>query len=80
MIAARSVRIPARWHDGKQERIDNALFRLGPGPCGLTVTELLVSIDRDFVRLVQHHKDAPAKNFFYRTSDLVGRIEIEVAK
>jgi hypothetical protein len=80
MISARSVRIPARWHDGQRSRADSALFQLGPGPCGLTVTELLVSIDGDFVRLVQHHDGAPTKNFFYRTSDLVGRVEIEVAE
>jgi len=72
-----SVRIPSRWYQDGRWRYDNAVFKLGLGPCGRTVMVLECVISHDMVRLNQACSDGSVKSFTYPIGLVTGRVEIE---
>jgi hypothetical protein len=73
------VIIPSKWgglYD--TEKAGEALFRLGPGPCGKVVSKLAVTWHGAPDRLVvrQDYTDGPSKDFIYLVKDLTGRVEV----
>lgn len=77
MTPAATIRFPAAFWSGHY-RTEVSEFKLGPGPCGLTVTALLFQVDDGALTIVQHHaEDVPAKRFVYPLATIAGRVEIE---
>ncbi|WP_375292286.1 hypothetical protein [Sphingomonas melonis] len=72
-----SIRIPSRFHQPKGWRYEVAVFSLGPGPCGLTVTRLRARMEPQALVIRQEHREAPPKTFVYPLDQLTGRVEIE---
>ena len=75
-----ALRFVARWTDGAtgDDRIEQAHFRLGLGPCGKTVIELWPWVnDQGDLQLTQVHDDGTSKVFHYQREDILGRIEME---
>jgi hypothetical protein len=85
-----SVRFAAKWtepHPDRRfdlmpqacERVAQAEFFLGRGPCGKTVTKLsaVYSRGQENFQVEQDHDDGTSKVFIYRREDILGRIEIE---
>ncbi len=73
MIPISKIIVPARWADGSGK----AIFQLGLGPCGKEVTRLEINFGSQFIELFQYCLDGEYKVFYYRISDLIGRVEIE---
>lgn len=78
-----SVKFPSRWRSKYDlEGTGIAEFKLGPGPCGLTVTRIFAwwSANGSLFTVRQHCADGyEFKDFTYRASDITGRVEIEYA-
>lgn len=79
------VRVPATWVnndlDGQDEpRCDGvADFILGPGPSGLTITEIYEDWsypNKENFTVTQKCSNGQKKSFTYRREDITGRIEI----
>ena len=77
-----SIKVPAKWvsddyGNGHQPRDGHAIFELGEGPCGLTVTSMYGdwSCDRRNFTVKQYCSDGSSKLFHYRREDITGRIE-----
>ena len=71
------IRIPARWPN--DERTDNyavAVFGLGLGPCGKTVTKLEYDLIEEQFFVVVQYCESEKKSFFYPIQTLTGRVEI----
>lgn len=72
------VRFPASWRDGAGgQHCGLADFRLGKGPCGLTVDTLSVRLAEGCLTIEQTHVDGPPKTFIYPLDQLTGRVEVE---
>ena len=74
------IRIPARFQvdDRSQERIEQADFKLGVGPCGKEVTK--IAADQNvpgYFCVSQTHRDGSIKAFLYPVATLTGRVELE---
>lgn len=54
-----------------------AVFILGPGPCGKVVDRLDVFYRAHDILIVQYHTDGTHKEFAYQRKDVLGRITIE---
>lgn len=54
-----------------------AVFVLGPGPCGKTVDGLNVHYHEHDIVIVQYHDDGTFKEFVYQRKDVLGRLTIE---
>lgn len=54
-----------------------AMFVLGPGPCGKTVDKLDVRLEAHDIIIVQYHSDGTLKEFPYQRKDVLGRLTIE---
>lgn len=54
-----------------------AVFVLGPGPCGKTVDKLDVQFQEHDIVIIQHHDDGTFKEFVYQRKDVLGRMTIE---
>lgn len=54
-----------------------AVFILGPGPCGKTVDGLNVRFEEHDIIIVQYHDDGTFKEFAYQRKDVLGRLTIE---
>ncbi len=72
------VRVPATWHDeyvSVTSRV--ADFRLGEGPCGLTVTQIYCGWTEGGKNFYVKQKcsNGESKTFTYRREDITGRIE-----
>jgi hypothetical protein len=73
------ITVPAAWGPTHTRRAEIAEFKLGPGPCGLTVTSIDAQLSEGCLSIIQLHSDGPAKHFIYPLSQLTGRIEAEMA-
>lgn len=73
------LKIPAKYHNNFGHEIIGlaADFTLGKGPCGKIVTKLDISLDSDWVAVLQVHEDGSTKDFYYHVSQLFGRVEVE---
>lgn len=54
-----------------------AVFVLGPGPCGKTVSQLDVRYQEHDIVIIQYHDDGTLKEFPYQRKDVLGRLTIE---
>jgi hypothetical protein len=73
------ILVPAAWvHEGAP-RNDRAEFKLGKGPCGLSVEKLSYRIKNGCLYILQGHTDSTSKVFVYPLAQLHGRVEIEYA-
>lgn len=54
-----------------------AVFVLGPGPCGKTVDKLDVRYQAHDIVIIQYHDDGTLKEFPYQRKDVLGRLTIE---
>lgn len=54
-----------------------AVFVLGPGPCGKTVDKLDVRFQEYDIVIMQYHDDGTLKEFPYQRKDVLGRLTIE---
>lgn len=54
-----------------------AVFVLGPGPCGKTVDGLNVQYHEHDIVIIQYHDDGTFKEFVYQRKDVLGRLTIE---
>lgn len=54
-----------------------AVFVLGPGPCGKTVDKLDVRFQEHDIVIIQYHDDGTLKEFPYQRKDVLGRLTIE---
>lgn len=54
-----------------------AVFVLGPGPCGKTVDKLDVRYQAHDIVIIQYHDDGTLKEFPYQRKDVRGRLTIE---
>jgi hypothetical protein len=74
------VKFPSRWrskYDTNNTGV--AEFKLGLGPCGLTVTKLRVRWAGTLLVITQYYSRGGSKDFIYRDRDITGRVEIEYA-
>lgn len=72
------ITVPARWTEPSGgARHTPAVFTLGEGPCGLTVTSLDFEIADRCLYIWQRHSDGPDKRFIYPLAQLTGRVEVE---
>jgi hypothetical protein len=71
------IRFPASWSQQGTFRDEVAEFRLGKGPCGLTVTRLDYEVADGCLHILQEHAGHPPKRFVYPLAQLTGRIEAE---
>jgi hypothetical protein len=74
------ITVPAAWGPSSARRAEVAEFKLGLGPCGLTVTKLDSQLTEGCLVITQHHSDSPAKRFVYPLWKLTGRVEAEMAE
>lgn len=51
-------------------------FKLGAGPCGLSVSRLDIQLNPDSVHIGQECSDGTFTEFVYKKSDIIGRIEV----
>jgi hypothetical protein len=73
-----SIRFPASWHDSAGTfRNEIAEFKLGQGPCGLTVSALSYSVADGTLVIEQRHVEGGPKTFIYPLAQLTGRIEVQ---
>lgn len=70
-----AARVPVAATMGYE--VKPALFLLGPGRCGKTVSQLAIEYRAGWVDIVQYHDDGTLKVFAYKRSDIRGRIVIE---
>lgn len=55
----------------------HTIFGLGEGACGKTVSELRVNSSPTEMTIIQFHDDRTKKEFVYKKTDIVGRVEIQ---
>lgn len=72
-----AIKVPAGFTLDGAYRNEVAIFRLGLGPCGLTVRRLRARLDPQALVIRQYHVEAPPKTFVYPLGQLTGRVEIE---
>ena len=75
--------VPMMWGTATMPKVvtaeyeKEAVFVLGPGPCGKTVISLDVRYLKNDIVIVQHHDDGTLKEFVYQRKDVLGRLTIE---
>lgn len=71
-----SIKVPARWRQDGRFVHGVAEFKLGKGPCGLTVSSLSYTIRDGVLTIDQRHTEGGPKAFVYPLDHLTGRIEV----
>lgn len=73
-----SIKFVSTWVDANgMARREAAEFKLGDGPCGKTVSNLIYTIEAGCLCIYQQHTDGTSKDFAYQLRDICGRIEVE---
>ncbi|MBB3910131.1 hypothetical protein [Sphingomonas desiccabilis] len=78
-MSATRIRFPTMWANGAGgEACGIADFKLGKGPCGLTVSRLDYEVADGCLHILQQHADGPPKRFVYPLTTITGRIEADL--
>lgn len=75
------IKFPSTWkckYDTDNTGI--AEFKLGLGPCGLTVTKLHYRYNAAALQVRQYYTDGTCKDFIYNWTDITGRVEVEYSE